>query len=161
MKKRLPSTIKLRETLFSYALQLTDYSPHLAQELLQATMQHIIQQASTYTQATSFTSWAKTIMENTYYTTIKAGDIQQLRHQCHRSPSYISTPDDDTYNIKEAIYTTTSHCCHPAPARLRPRADSPQNEHHRPQRQDPLPPSPPCPQPRMGQLIAYTNISPP
>ena len=104
MKKRLPSTIKLRETLFSYALQLTDYNPHLAQELLQATMQHIIQQASTYTQATSFTSWAKTIMENTYHTTIKASDIQQLRHQCHRSPSYTSTPDDDTYNIKEAIY---------------------------------------------------------
>ena len=105
MKKHLPNTIKLHETLFSLALQLTDDDPHLAQELLQATMQHIIQPATTYLPTTSFTSWAKTIMENTYHTTIKAGDIQLLHHQCHRSPSHTATPqDDDTYNIKEAIY---------------------------------------------------------
>ena len=105
MKNNLPNVIKLREVLFTYALLLTDYNHHLAKELLQATMQQIIKQATAYSPVISFSSWAKEIMERVYCVTVKVNDIQQLRRQCHRGPSHSSIlRSEDKYNVREAVY---------------------------------------------------------
>ena len=106
----------LTQALYTYALELTG-NHHHAKELLQQTTARIKQVATLYTPITSFTTWTRMVMENTFYTTFKNADIETLRHTTrHCSPSPMQPERDKEYTLKEQIHMMSLLTPHQAAA---------------------------------------------
>ena len=116
MKNRHPDN--MQHALRAYAHRLTGGNPHLADELLTATLTHIVESATAYPPALiDLTTWAKMVMQNTFCQTTKDADLHELHHLAYRGTlNPMQTSNCKEYSLREQILMMSRLTPHQAAA---------------------------------------------
>lgn len=116
MNNRKPDT--MLHALRAYAHRLTGGNPHLADELLAATLTRLAESATAYPPTLiDLTTWAKMIMQNTFRQTTKNADLHELHHLAYRGTINPMQPcSSKEYSLREQILTMSSLTPHQAAA---------------------------------------------
>ena len=103
MKNKHPDS--MQHALCAYAHRLTGGNPHLADELLAATLTRLAESATAYPPTLiDLTTWAKMVMQNTFRQTTKDADLHELHHLAYRGTLNPMQPlSSKEYSLKEQI----------------------------------------------------------